>query len=300
MIFSDAYKDGKFGLSFELYPPKNDKGMAELFEHLPELVGFGPAFITCTYGALGSTRSATLDIVTRVRCMFKLPVAAHLTCVGATRDELRAYLQEASSREIEGIMALRGDPPKGEEAFKTVEGGLSHANELVELIRAEFPAFGVSVAGYPETHPEAPNRTADLDNLKRKIDAGADVVITQLFYDNDDFYRFRDRCAAIGIAIPIVPGILPITNLAQIKRLTSNCGTALPVELLTRLEAHADNAQGQFDVGVYHATRQVEDLVKRGVPGVHFYVLNKSRAAATILRALTLPSVPVHRAKGDG
>ncbi|MCP4640523.1 MAG: methylenetetrahydrofolate reductase [NAD(P)H], partial [bacterium] len=240
------------------------------------LVAFSPAFVTCTYGAGGSTSKQTLDIVTRVRCMFKVPVAAHLTCGGTTKDELRVYLQEAASRGLEGVVALRGDPPKGESTFTAVEGGLSYANELVELIRGEFSSFGVAVAGYPETHPEAPSRTVDLENLKRKVEAGADVVITQLFYDNDDFYRFRDRCEAMHLNVPIVPGILPVTNLTQIKRITSLSGAALPAELLNRLEVHAENPQGQFDVGVYHATRQVEDLVKRGVPGVHFYVLNKS------------------------
>jgi methylenetetrahydrofolate reductase (NADPH) len=229
---------------------------------------------------------------------FSVHVAAHLTCVGRTVDELRAFLQDAKERHVDFIVALRGDPPKGEESFKAVEGGLQYANELVELIKTEYPEFGVAVAGYPETHQEAPNRASDLDNLKRKVDAGADIIITQLFYDNDDFYRWRDRCEQMGIDRPMIPGILPVTNVKQIKRIASLCGANLPPEFLQRLEAHVDDPQGQFDAGVYYATRQVEDLVARGAPGVHFYCLNKSRAVATILRALTLPylTVPHKRA----
>lgn len=286
---ADTYGPGRFGLSYELYPPKTEAGMTELFQHVGELVKFGPSFITCTYGAGGSTRAKTLDIVGQVRNDYGIPVAAHLTCVGATVDDLRAYLTDAANRGIEYIMALRGDPPKGEAEFHTVEGGLSHANELVTLIRNDFAHFGVAVAGYPETHQEAPSEYLDLDFLKQKVDAGADVVISQLFFDNDDFFRFRDRCAGHGIQVPIIPGILPVTNLPQIKRVARLCGAKLPKDLLERLESHADNPQGQFDVGVYHATRQVEQLVERGCRGVHFYVLNKSRAAATIMRALTLP-----------
>ncbi|MBI4558554.1 MAG: methylenetetrahydrofolate reductase [NAD(P)H] [Candidatus Hydrogenedentes bacterium] len=286
---SAFYRPGHFGLSYELYPPRTDAGVEDLFRHLTELVRFNPSFITCTYGAGGSTRDKTLDIVARVKRDFRLPAAAHLTCVGATRDDLRSYLREARARDIEFVVALRGDPPKGETEFRPVSNGLSHANELVALIRSEFDHFGIAVAGYPEVHQEASSPDADLEHLKRKVDAGADVVITQLFYNNADFYRFRDRCAAAGIDLAIVPGILPITNLAQIRRITSLCGAKLPGNLLKRLEAYADDPQGQFDVGVYHATKQVEQLSEEGCPGVHFYVLNKSQATAQILRALTLP-----------
>lgn len=291
MRLSEVYAEGKFGLSYELFPPKSEGAEWELLDNLRELASYSASYVTCTYGAGGGTRNKTLAILSRVKSEFGLPVAAHLTCVGATLDELRDYLREALERGVAHIVALRGDPPKGEGAFTPTPGGLRYANELVTLIRSEFPEFGVAVAGYPETHPEAPSRAADLENLKRKVDAGADVVITQLFYDNEDFYRFRDSCAALGVGVPIVPGILPVTNLAQVRRLAAMCGAALPRALRERLEAHGDNPQGQFDVGVYHATRQVEELVERGgCPGVHFYCLNKSRAVATILRALTLPS----------
>lgn len=289
MKVSAAYGDGKFGLSFELFPPKTEAGEAEMFRHVEELVKFEPSFITCTYGAGGSTRDKTLSIVERVHRHFQLSVAAHLTCVGSTVDELVAYLHEASRRGIENIVALRGDPPRGETSFKPVAGGLSYANELVELIRRVSPELGIAVAGYPETHQEAPSPEIDLQNLKRKVDAGADVVITQLFYDNADFFRFRERTDKLGIRLPIVPGVLPVTNLAQIKRITSLCGARLPERFLNDLEAHAEDPQGQFEVGVEFATRQVQELIDGGVPGVHFYVLNKSQATASVLRAVARP-----------
>ena len=292
----NVYAHGRFGLSYEFFPPKTAEGEADLFENFSELVKYNASFATCTYGAGGSTRDKTLEIAGRLKREYALPVASHLTCVGAARDTLAAYLQRAEAVGIDYIVALRGDPPNGEKKFSPVPGGFSYANELVAFIREQFPGFGVAVAGYPETHPEAPNRTTDLENLKRKVDAGADVVITQLFYDNDDLYRFRERCAAIGIGVPIVPGILPVTAAPQVKRLVAMCGANVPKSLMERLETHPDHSQGQFDVGVYHAIRQVEDLVSRGgCPGVHFYCLNKSRAVATILRTLTLPNVEAFR-----
>ncbi len=188
------------------------------------------------------------------------------------------------------IVALRGDPPQGEAEFRPVSGGLSYANELVSLIRGEFPQFGVAVAGYPEKHREAPSPEVDLENLKRKVDAGADVVITQLFYNNHDYFRFRDRCQAAGIGVPIVPGILPVTNLAQIRRIAALCGAKLPGDFQAALEKHADSAEGQFNVGVEFATAQVRELVESGAPGLHFYVLNKSPATSGVLAAVNLPT----------
>jgi methylenetetrahydrofolate reductase (NADPH) len=286
--FSDAYGTGKFGLSFELFPPKSAEGEAELYRHVEHLMAFRPDFITCTYGAGGSTQQKTLEIVVEVQRRFGVPTASHLTCVGATVDQLRAYLHDATQRGVANIVALRGDPPRGETQFKPTPGGLSYANELVALLRREYAAFGVAVAGYPETHREAPSPQADLDNLRRKVDAGADVIITQLFYDNEDYFRFRDRCAAAGIRVPIVPGILPVTNLAQIQRIASLCGARLPAPFQAALERAADDASGQFDVGVDFATRQVQALVDADVPGIHFYVLNKSPATSAVLRAVAL------------
>lgn len=290
MRVSAAYGPGKFGLSFELFPPKTEAGEEELFRQLVELVAFGPSYITCTYGAGGSTRAKTLDIVQRVRQQFGVAAASHLTCVGATADELRSYLAEAARRGIENIVALRGDPPRGQTEFRAVEGGFRYASDLVRLIRGEFPQFGIAVAGYPETHLEALSPQADLENLKRKVDAGGDIVITQLFYDNADFLRFRERAQRMGIGVPIVPGILPVTNLAQIRRITSLCGAKLPSEFLAALEEHEGSAEAQFEVGVEFATRQVQGLMDAGVPGIHFYVLNKSPATSRVLKAISRPA----------
>jgi methylenetetrahydrofolate reductase (NADPH) len=263
--------------------------MHSLFEHLPELVQCKPGYITCTYGAGGSTRQRTLDVITAVRERYPhIPVASHLTCVGSNVDDLRDYIRQAVAAGVDRIVALRGDPPKGEATFTPTEGGFQYAEELVSLIRTEFPGLGVIVAGYPETHPEAPSLAKDLEHLKRKVDAGADAIITQLFFDNGDYFRFRERCEEEGITVPIVPGILPVTNLTQVKRLTGMCGTHLTQKLVKRLEVHNDDDEGQFSVGVYYAARQAEELIEQGAPGIHFYVLNKSRAAALICRALAL------------
>lgn len=288
MTLSTVYGSGKFGLSFELFPPKTTQGITNLFQHVARLVEFKPAFITCTYGAGGSTQELTLEIVSRVHREFQLPVATHLTCVGCTVDQLRAYLKTALATGVNNVVALRGDPPRGETAFRPVEGGLRFANELVTLIRSEFPEFGIAVAGYPEKHQEAPDADIDLANLKRKTDAGADVVVTQLFYNNDDFYRFRDRCEQIGIRQPIVPGLLPVTNFAQIQRITSLCGAKLPAHFVSALELAGDDAAAQFRAGVDFATRQTQDLLDSGVPGIHFYVLNRSEAAAEVLQNVKL------------
>jgi methylenetetrahydrofolate reductase (NADPH) len=288
MTLAAAYGPGKFGLSFELFPPKTPQGVASLFQHVARLVEFEPSFITCTYGAGGSTQELTLEIVARVHREFRLPVATHLTCVGRAVPELRDYLRAAQKLGVENVVALRGDPPRGDSAFRPVEGGLRYANELVTLIRGEFPDFGIAVAGYPETHQEAPSPDADLANLKRKVDAGADVVITQLFYNNDDFFRFRDRCQALGIRLPIVPGLLPVTNFAQIKRITSLCGAQLPSPFIRRLEEAGDDADAQFTIGVDFAIQQTQSLLDSGVPGMHFYVLNRSEAAAEVLSKVQL------------
>jgi methylenetetrahydrofolate reductase (NADPH) len=282
------YPAGRFTLSFELFPPKSAAAEAAMYDSVRHLMSFQPDVITCTYGAGGSTRDKTLGITQQVRQRFGVRVASHLTCVGSTVDDLRSYLSEAQRRGVENIVALRGDPPRGESEFQQTTGGLKYASELVALIREEFPQYGIAVAGYPETHQEAISPEADLENLKRKVDAGGDCVITQLFYDNADFFRFRDRCIALGINAPIVPGILPVTNLAQIQRITSLCKARLPAEFLAEL-AQQDDAEWQFQVGVRQATQQVQELVDAGVPGVHFYVLNKSPATSAVLSAIRRP-----------
>lgn len=286
---AQAYGPDRFGLSFELFPPKTDAGVENLWFHVDRLVQFKPSYITCTYGAGGATQDRTLEVVSHVRRKFQLPVATHLTCVGNTADQLRTYLQRARELEIDNVVALRGDPPKGETAFRSVAGGFSYANELVSFIRNEFKDMGIAVAGYPETHQEAVNPELDLTNLKRKVDAGAEVVITQMFYDNTDFFAFREKYQAAGIKVPLVPGLLPVTNSAQIQRISSLCGATLPPDFLAALSKHEDGSAGQFEVGVEFATRQAAELAAAGVPGIHFYVLNKSEATERVLRDVQIP-----------
>ena len=282
MQLASFYRGPDAAISFELFPPKTADGQTALMTHVQALAEFRPSYFTCTYGAGGSTRDKTLEIVQQVKQQTGIGVASHLTCVGSTVDDLRGYLNEARQRGVDYIVALRGDPPKGQESFVAVEGGLGYANELVTLIRQEFPQFGIAVAGYPEVHQEAPSAEVDLDNLKRKVDCGADIVVTQLFYQNDDFFAFRDRYEQAGIQVPLVPGILPVTNLAQIQRITSLCGAKLPQDFVARL-GEKDDADWQLHVGVEQATTQVQALLDGGVPGVHFYVLNKSQAARMVL-----------------
>lgn len=283
MSLSDTYAAGRFGLSFELFPPKTPESAAQMWRTVDELMAFEPAMITCTYGAGGSTRGTTLDVLQGVRSRHDIPVASHLTCVGSSVDELRDYLRTALQQGVAAIVALRGDPPKGETAFTPATGGLRYASELVTLIRSEFPQFGILVAGYPETHQEAISPEADLDNLKRKCDSGGDVVVTQLFYDNADFFRFREQCTTRGITVPIVPGVMPVTNYAQIRRIASLCKARLPADFTRAFEAAGDDEAAQFEAGVEFAGRQVEDLIAGGVPGIHFYVLNKSPATVRVL-----------------
>jgi methylenetetrahydrofolate reductase (NADPH) len=289
MKIGDAYGSGKFGLSFEIFPPKTEAGEAQLFSALEELMAFRPSLVTCTYGAGGSTRDKTLELVVKIRETFKVPTAAHLTCVGSTVEEIWKWLKRATEMGIGSIIALRGDPPQGETVFTPVDGGLAYANELVALIRREFPHFGVGVAGYPETHQEAPSPEVDLANLKRKVEAGTDVVITQLFYGNRDFFEFRERYTRAGIRLPLVPGVLPVVSFSQIQRIASLCGAKLPAPFAADLEKHRDDPARQVTVGVEYAIRQCRELLRSGIPGIHFYVLNKAEATRRILEALDLP-----------
>lgn len=284
MSLASIYDSERFGLSFELFPPKTAKGQSLVIGRLELLMACRPDFVTCTYGAGGSTREKALDIISRIKSHFQVPVAAHLTCVGASIDQLREQLEKMARIGVDYIGALRGDPPRGETEFRTPENGLAHANELVALIRDEFPQFDIFVGGYPETHQEAPSPEADLENLKRKVDAGADAVITQLFYRNEEFLRFRERYEAAGIPVPLIPGILPVSSLRQAQKVPSLCGASLPEEFVDRLSQY-DDPDWQYQVGVEFAVEQVADLTRQGVPGMHFYVLNKSPATLAVLKA---------------
>ena len=283
MPIRDQYGSGKFGLSIEIFPPKTPAGDVALFESLDRLTTFRPGFVSCTYGAFGSTSKRTVELCVEIQRRYDITATSHFTCVGATRDELLDWLTFARQSGIQNIMALRGDPPAGQTDFKPVTGGLRYANELVALIREHVPNTGIGVGGYPEKHPEATDAETDLDNLKRKVDAGADAIFTQLFFVNENFFRFRDRCDAAGIRIPVVPGIMPITDFSRIKRITSMCGAVFPTELASQLEAVQTDESAQFQIGVDWAIRQCRELISRDVPGLHFYALNKSPACEAIL-----------------
>jgi methylenetetrahydrofolate reductase (NADPH) len=288
MRIRDIYRNGRFGLSIEVFPPKTADGDESLRQTLAELAVYRPAFVSCTYGAGGSTSKRTVDWCREIQTNHQLTATAHFTCVGHSRGELHEWLKFAVENGIRNIMALRGDPPAGETEFRPAPGGLSYANELVALIREHFPEMGIGVGGYPEKHPQAPDLDTDLANLKRKVDAGADAVFTQLFFDNASFFRFRDRAQRIGIAVPLIPGIMPITEFARIKRITAMCGANMPGHLASRLEAAQDDKEAQFRVGVEHAIHQCRELIDQGVPGLHLYALNKSQACRQILDAIEL------------
>jgi methylenetetrahydrofolate reductase (NADPH) len=284
----EIYAGQQFGLSIEIFPPKTPDGDEALFEHLGRLKAFDPAFISCTYGAGGSTQTRTVELCQRIQGELLLPATAHFTCVGSTVEQLKDWLTYATRAGVQNIMALRGDPPRGEESFQAVEGGLRYANELVSLIRQHTPDVGIGVAGYPEKHPECADAPTDLTNLKRKVEAGADAVFTQLFYENANFFRFREAYEAAGIRVPLIPGIMPITSFARIKRITAMCGAVFPEDLAGRLEVVQEDDEAQFEIGVEYAIGQCRELIDAGVPGMHFYVLNKSAACERILDALGL------------
>ena len=271
--------------SFEFFPPKDAEGVERLFETIAELGPYAPDYVSVTYGAAGSTQRLTVELVRRIKQEVGIEAMAHLTCVGATRDDLAGVLDELRAGGIENVIALRGDPPRGETTFKQTAGGFAHAAELVALTRARFD-FCIAAACYPEKHTESPDAETDLRHLKAKVDAGVDFLITQLFFDNADYFRFVDRARKSGITVPIVAGIMPITNLSQVKRFTALCGSSIPAPLLEKLEACGADADAVRALGVEHATAQCQDLLARGAPGIHFYTLNRSLATRHILDRL--------------
>ncbi len=283
---ADAYRPGQIGLSVEIFPPKSAEADTSLRETLNELATFRPEFISCTYGAGGSTSKRTIEWCREIQQTYSVAGTAHFTCVGSTCEALEDWLQEAAQAGIRNIMALRGDPPAGTQDFQPVAGGLRYANELVSFIRERFPDWGIGVAGYPEKHPEAPSAESDLQFLADKVAAGANAVFTQLFYDNSRFFRFRDACTRSGIQVPVIPGIMPVTEFSRIKRITALCGATLPAHFSEQLESTQNDKTAQFEIGVEFAIRQCEELLQNGVPGLHLYALNKSHACREILLAL--------------
>lgn len=299
MRFAEIFEKGRAQrrpvISFEVYPPRDANAREALERALPRLVELAPDFFTVTHGALGSERGRTLETVSYIRQNFPVETACHLTCVGVSRAELAEAIEQIAAAGVHNIVALRGDAPKGDAAsgFQPAADGFCYANELVEHIRQiqrerDVAPFGIAVAGYPEKHPEALSGEADLLNLKRKVDAGADVVITQLFYDNADFFRFVAAAREAGIRAPIVPGLMPITSVRQIRIITEKCGARIPAELSRRMDEAGDDAERAMEVGVAHTIAQVESLIAAGAPGVHFYVMNRSAHMERIINGLSL------------
>ena len=276
-------------ISFEFFPTKTAEGERTLLEKtIPALLESKPDFCSVTYGAGGSTRDKTLMIVDRIQRQHDLTAMAHLTCVNATQEEIRGYLNEAASRGIKNILALRGDPPAGAGEFRMTEGGFEFSYQLVDFIR-RTGGFSIGVAGFPEGHVACKEgKFVDWQRLKSKIDHGADFVITQLFFNNADYLEFRDYLTKLGVTVPLVPGIIPILSTAQIKKFTALCGAGLPKPLVTELEKHAANDEAVTQFGIDYATSQCRDLLREGAPGIHFYTLNKARSTTAILKNLGL------------
>jgi methylenetetrahydrofolate reductase (NADPH) len=272
--------------SIEFFPPKDDAGVEALRHTAAALKSISPDFVSVTYGAGGSTRQRTAQVSGFLKKDFGFTVMPHLTCVGHTREELNGVADSIYADGFRNIMTLRGDPPKGSTEFQVTADGLRNANELVSLLKERHPDFCLGVGGYPEKHPEAASAEVDLVNLKRKVDAGADFVTTQLFFDNASYYRFVDTCRAAGITVPIVPGIMPVLSLKQIQRFTSMCGTTLPATLIRRLEAAGETAEIVEAVGIDWALGQIRDLLARGAPGYHLYILNRAKSALALAAGL--------------
>ncbi len=285
MNFKDFYKKGKQAFSFEIFPPKDEQGVVGLFSELKDLASFDPAFISVTYGAGGTTRDWTRDLAIRIHRELNLNTAFHFTCVGSSREEIKNYVERLKKEGLNLIVALRGDPPKGAVRFEKPADGFQYASELVSFLRS-IDGFSMAVAGYPEGHVEAVSIDADLLHLKEKVDAGADVVITQLFFDNRDYFDFVKRARALGITVPIIPGIMPVLGLKQLERITTLGGTKIPPALHEELRKNQEYPDVLRDIGIRHATHQCQELLKHGVSGIHFYILNKAYSTKKILEAL--------------
>jgi len=272
--------------SLEFFPPKDDAGVEALRATATALKRMQPDFVSVTYGAGGTTRDRTAQVSAMLKNDFGFTVMPHLTCVGHSSTELAAIADKIHAGGFRNIMTLRGDPPKGATEFKVAPDGLRNANELVTLLKSRQPEFCLGVAGYPEKHPEASSLDVDLTQLKRKVDAGADFVTTQLFFDNTVYYRFVERCRAAGITVPIVPGIMPVLSLKQIQRFTQMCGASLPQQLIARLEVAAENTDVLETIGIDWALTQIRGLLANGAPGYHLYILNRAKGALALTAGL--------------
>ncbi len=274
-------------LSFEFFPPKTEEGWADLRTTLLASDALDLDFVSVTYGAGGSTRERTVEITKWIKRELGIEAMAHLSCVGTTREELVEILDEIADGRIENVLALRGDPPRGQTEWEPHPGGLRYSTELAALIAERYP-FGIGAACFPEVHPDAPDLAHDLHFLRQKVESGATFLITQLFFDNELYFRFVEEARAVGIEVPIIPGIMPITDLKQIKTITGMCGASIPAALFAQLEARTNDPDAVLQLGVSYATLQCAELLARGAPGIHFYTLNRSPATRAILSALKL------------
>ncbi len=289
MRISDALDSVRPFFSFEFFPPKDEAGFEQVRRTVEALRPLRPAFVSITYGAGGSTRERTVALAKQIAHDIGLTVLAHVTCVGSSRAELRALFDDLTRSKIENVLALRGDPPKGQTSFAPAVGGFAHASELIAMLHRSYD-FCIGAAAYPETHVEAASADDDLRRAKDKVDAGASFLITQLFFDNDRYFDFVRRARAADITVPIIPGIMPITNYEQLARFTAMCGATIPPKLLVELEARRGQVDAVEDLGVAYAVLQCTDLLARGAPGIHFYTLNKSPATRAIVSALLAAS----------
>lgn len=288
MKFRDIYQTAKRPvLSIEFFPPKTEKGRSHLDKELAQLMHYPVGFASVTYGAGGSTQANTLRLVNEIRQRYPITAVPHFTCVGASRQSVKDYVDQAIAEGAENLVALRGDPPQGETTFRPAADGFQYAYQLVGYLKKRYgDALSLAVAGYPEGHVETRDLNASIRHLKQKVDAGADLIITQLFYDNEDFFRFRDLAASAGVTVPIVPGILPITKYSQIDRITRLCGARIPGDLTRTLLAFDDGSSDQQMAGIAAAIDQAGDLLENDVPGIHIFTLNNSFATAHMVAAL--------------
>ncbi|OHD05366.1 MAG: methylenetetrahydrofolate reductase [NAD(P)H] [Spirochaetes bacterium GWD1_27_9] len=276
MFIKNMFQKGKHVVSFEVFPPKKEDDVLKLYHTIEDLKSLNPDYVSVTYGAGGTTRDKSVDIASHIKNHINLEVVAHLTCVNNTKNDVINVLDQLKSHNIKNILALRGDPSQGQTNFTKTIGGFGYAYELVDFIKDKYD-FSVAVAGYPEGHIETPDLDKDISYLKMKVEAGADVIITQLFFNNDDFYKFRDIAVKKGINIPIIPGIFPILNYKSVQRITSLCGAKIPSNLVSILEKNQDNIEEIEKIGIEYAIKQLDDLLNTDIEGVHFYSMNKSK-----------------------
>ena len=286
MRIVERLQSGTPCFSFEFFPPKSEEGVQSLFRTIAELESLQPGFVSVTYGAGGSTRQRTMELVTEIKSRTGIEAMAHLACLGHSQRELEEILQNLAAAGLENVLPLRGDVPQGAVDFRPAADGFRYASDLVSFVKQRGYDFCLGGACYPEGHLESASREQDLENLKRKVDAGADFLITQLFFDNAFYFHFLERALAAGINCPIVPGIMPLTTFEQIERITRMCGATVPMRLRLELERRKDDPEAIVQLGIAHATLQCAELLSSGVPGIHFYTLNRSRSSRMIVAAL--------------